>query len=147
MNPDQMAEHIRRLFPGTVALEGAGSFFLVHDPDGDLPDAEKMPFATVVTSDAYDQASDLARPGVYRLNIGLPRDTYLSMFGSPRDDERPYDFRALDDVMPHPVYSAQYWICILDPGDGRLELLDRLLREARDLAVRKYVHRRARRGH
>jgi hypothetical protein len=44
----------------------------------------KFPFATLVTNDAYDQASNLSRPSVFRLNIGISKQTYQSMPMSKR---------------------------------------------------------------
>jgi Family of unknown function (DUF6194) len=41
----------------------------------------RLPFATIVTRDAYERVSNLDRPGVFRLNIGVGRETYRSMFG------------------------------------------------------------------
>ena len=45
-----------------------------------------MPFATIVTKDytGFDTASDLNRPGVFRLNVGVGRDTFRALFGDSR---------------------------------------------------------------
>jgi hypothetical protein len=37
----------------------------------------------LVTSDLYDQFSNLNRPSVFRLNIGIGKQTFRSLFGSP----------------------------------------------------------------
>ena len=45
-------------------------------------DDRKLPFATLgAQDDDYDRASNLNRPGVFRLNIGVSRDTYRALFG------------------------------------------------------------------
>ncbi len=75
--------------------------------------------ATIVTTDEHDQASDLSRPGVYRLNIGLDRTTFRRLF--PTDAKVEHDFSALDRLMPHPVYGAQNWVCVLNPGEAIFE--------------------------
>ena len=93
-----------------------------------------LPFATVVWSDAFDNASDLSRPGVFRLNIGVSKATFSGLFGP--DDAEP-DYTALDTVMPHPVYAAQSWVCVLDPSEATVETLRPLLAEAHQRAVER----------
>ncbi len=101
-----------------------------------------FPFATIVTKDygEFDNASNLNRPGIFRLNIGLSRDKFRSLFNagfSPSD----YDFTALDKLMPHPVYSPQFFVCILNPSDATFETTVRpLLVEAYDIARKRSGH-------
>src|SRR5262249_44735755 len=54
-----------------------GDTFFSYDPDRDLEPKHRMPFATIVTKDYgdFDRASNLNRPGVFRLNIGVSKDT------------------------------------------------------------------------
>lgn len=71
MDAPDLARTISRL-RGVESLEVNGdTFFFV----GDQPEDQRMPFATLVHSDAHDLASNLARPGVYRLNLGLSRES------------------------------------------------------------------------
>ena len=60
-----------------------GDTFFIYDPDRDLEPKHRFPFATIVTKDYgdFDRASNLNRPGVFRLNIGVSKDTYRSLFG------------------------------------------------------------------
>ena len=117
-----------------------------------------FPFVTLVTSDLYDQFSNLNRPSIFRLNIGIGKQTFRSLLGEPllpsgRDsaaesgeNSSDYDFTALDQVMPHPVYGRMYWVCVLNPSDETFETKVRpLLAEAYDLAVSKYKRQAARR--
>ena len=127
--------------PGTRLLEANGDTFAVHDPAGDLPPARQQPWATIVTSNAYDSASDLDRPGVVRLNIGLPKARYAEIV----DPAAEHDFTALDVLLPHPVYGEQYWVCVLNP-DRTLPAVRDLLDEAYALAVRKYGNAERRRA-
>jgi hypothetical protein len=48
-----------------------------------------------------------------------------------------YDFTALDSIMPHPVYSKMYWVCVLNPSEETFKTVQELLVEAYDKAVRK----------
>ena len=141
MDDLEIGRRLAAWFPGVTVLTANGDSFFVYDPDRDLPPERQMPFLTIVTSDAYDQDSQLDRPGVYRLNIGLTKATYTSLFS---DAAAEWDYAALDEVMPHPVYAPQYWVCVLNPSEATLEQLRPLLTEAYDFAVRKYANFRER---
>jgi Family of unknown function (DUF6194) len=117
-----------------------GDTFFIHDPDRTLDAARRFPFATIVTKDYgdFDNASDLNRPGVFRLNIGIGKETYKSLFDAGRD----HDFAALDQLMPHPVYGRNHWVCVLNPSDSTFETLKPLLAEAHGIAVGRNTRRR-----
>lgn len=120
-------------YPDNRLIEAGGDVFAVHDPDGDYEQRPRQGWATVVASDAYDTASDLVRPGVYRLNIGLPRPRYAALFPDPDG----YDTTALDTLFPHPVYASYHWVGVLNP-DASWPTVRRLLDEAHAFAVRKH---------
>ena len=80
--------------------------------------------------------------------------TFRSLFDEParscgRDSAAPssdYNFTALDQVMPHPVYGRMYWVCVLNPSDETFETKVRpRLTGAYELAVSKYKRQVARR--
>ena len=59
-----------------------------------------------------------SRPGVFRLNIGtLSRETFARLVGGIPSP----DYTARDQVLPHPVYAKQRWVCILNPSDRSFE--------------------------
>ena len=102
-------------------------------------------FATIVTTDEHDEGgpSNLtARPGVFRLNIGVSRPTFERLVGSESEP----DHAALDRILPHPVYAKQLWLSILNPSAETLEnVVKALLREGHDrLAVTRARRRGAR---
>ena len=102
-------------------------------------------FATIVTTDEHDEGgpSNLtARPGVFRLNIGVSRPTFERLVGSESEP----DHAALDRILPHPVYAKQLWLSILNPSAETFEyVVKALLREAHDrLAVTRARRRGAR---
>ena len=102
-------------------------------------------FPTIAsTGNEYEKISNLDRPGVYRLNIGLRRETFQALFGKGKIDLSPYDFTALDTIMPHPEYSSQHFICVLSPGEATFERIRPLLAEAYDVALKRYDKRKAR---
>jgi hypothetical protein len=101
-------------------------------------------FATIAsTGNEYEKISALDRPGAYRLNIGLSRDTFQAMFGTGKIDLSPYDFTMLDTIMPHPEYSSQFFICVLSPSEATFERIRPMLAEAYEVAVKRYNKRKA----
>ncbi len=70
-----------------------GDTFFIYDPNRDLDETRRFPFATIVTKDYgdFDNASNLDRPGVFRLNIGVSKETFAKLFGAEDDN----DFTAL----------------------------------------------------
>ena len=141
MDETSIAQYLSGAFPDVQTETSDGnSFFFVG--------AERhFPFATLVTNDAYDKVSGLDRPGVFRLNIGIGRETFLSLFherpARPDADsaEGDHDFAALDRVMPHPIYGSMSWVCVLNPGAATWESVRPLLAEAHDLAAGRRAKR------
>jgi hypothetical protein len=84
-----------------LIAENFGCTFFFYGSD------HKLPFATLASSDNdYDRVSNLSRPGVFRLNIGVSKQRFQSLFGLKTLDPRRYDFTRLDTIMPHPDYAA-----------------------------------------
>jgi hypothetical protein len=97
---------------------------------------------------SFDNASQLNRPHVFRLNIGVSRDTFRALFdpppGAARDTSaNSHDFAALDRLMPHPVYAPQSWVCVLNPGPETFEAVKPLLAEAYARAAARHARRQA----
>jgi hypothetical protein len=96
-------------------------------------------FATIAsTGNEYEKISNLERPGVYRLNIGVSRETFQSLFGKGKIDVSDYNFTALDTIMPHPDYSSLSFICVLSPSEATFERIRPMLAEAYDIARKRY---------
>jgi hypothetical protein len=123
-----------------------GDSFFFYDPDGSVPADRRMPFATIVTQDyeGFDTASDLDRPDVFRLNVWVSRPTFEGLFGTGGAGEGSHDFTALDTPLPHPIYGAQSWVSILNPGPATTDLARDLLTEAHALAVARHDRRAGR---
>ena len=114
-------------------MKGAAFFSL--DPEKHWPN-----FATMVWTDDFDQASDLSRPGVFRLNIGASRETFDRLVGSIGDPV----YTAIDRLLPHPVYAPQHWISILNPSDVSFrDVVLPLLTEAHDRLAAQRARQRA----
>jgi len=111
--PDAAAitRYITETYPDTIVAQAmGGTFFSCNE--------ESWPnFATIATTDAFDEASDLDRDGVFRLNVGVTGRT----FDRHVDPAVQPDYTALDRILPHPVYAAQHWLSILNPSAASFE--------------------------
>lgn len=148
MDEAAVTRYIVETFDGSVTAVEWGDMFFYYNPDRTLP--KDIYFATLKTSDDdYDRASNLDRPGVFRLNIGVSKETYLKLF-----DQKPQklgvgdgsdiggDLTVLDQLLPHPVYASMGWVCILNPSAETFQRdVQPLLAEAYDLAVGKFAKR------
>ncbi|QBD75626.1 hypothetical protein EPA93_06245 [Ktedonosporobacter rubrisoli] len=158
MNEFEINQYITDTFEGVDVVTDSGNSFFFHNPDSTIPPDHRVPFVTLVINDLYDQFSNLNRPSVFRLNIGIGKQTFRSLFGEPSlpsdrdsaaisgENESSYDFTALDQIMPHPVYGRIFWVCVLNPGKKTFETkVHQLLTEAYELAVSKHKRRVVRR--
>jgi hypothetical protein len=133
-----ITSHITGTFDNVETAVNMGYTFFFYRDD------HMHAFATIAsTGNEYEKISNLDRPGVYRLNIGVSRETFQSMFGKGRIDVSKYDFTALDTIMPHPDYSSQFFICVLSPSEATWEKIRPLIAEAYDVAVKRYNKRKA----
>ena len=134
MDESAVVDYLTTTFPGIETTTAFGYTFFFYRSE------RKLPFATLSSSDQeYDRISNLDRPGVFRLNIGISKQTFQSLFGTAKVDVNSYDFTALDMIMPHPEYSKQHFICVLSPGEATFEKIRPLLAEAYNIAVRRYT--------
>ena len=137
MDEKRITEYIMNTFTGVETTTTLGYTFFFYGPD------RMLPFATIATADNEgDRVSNLDRSGVFRLNIGVSRQTFQALFGPGKVDVSTYDFTALDTIMPHPDYAAQSWLCVLNPNDTTFQKLRPWLTEAYELAVRRASRRR-----
>lgn len=125
----EIVQYISTTFARVETTTAYGYTFFFYESE------RKFPFATLIAADYdYDRYSNLDRPGVYRLNIGIGKQTFQSLFGVERVDVSRYDYTALDRIMPHPEYAAQYFVCVLNPTGATLETVRTLLAEAYEIA-------------
>lgn len=105
-----------------------GDTFCYYDPQ--RTEDQKWPFATVVVHDtpAWDEVSDLQRPGAFRVNLHVGR-AHVPDASADLDYNQPdVDYSQPDVVLPHPQYAAQGWVAIVSPTNR--ELLAELARTA-----------------
>jgi hypothetical protein len=133
MDASEAADYIIKTFPDVETGEAYGYTFFFFKSD------HKLPFATLIASDTeYDRVSNLDRPGVYRLNIGVSRETFEALFGSAKVDVKNYDYAALDIIMPHPDYAPQNFVCVLSPTTATWDKVQGLLAEAYGIAKQRF---------
>jgi hypothetical protein len=133
---DTLIALITQTWPETVVASLPDAAFFSLD-ESNWPN-----YATVVWSDAFDEGapSDLsARDDVYRLNIGVGKESFERLVGGMTDP----DYAAFDRFVPHPVYGRQRWISIVNPSHETMrERVMPLLTEAHDrLAVQRQRQR------
>src|SRR5258708_4090500 len=100
MDEASISQYITDTFDGVETAGAEGYTFFFYGPD------RMLPFATLATKDnEYDRASHLDRSSIFRLNVGVSKDTYRSLFGpqpSPPDSGDAvgtgHDFTALDQI-------------------------------------------------
>ena len=114
-----------------TSADGARFFFYGQE--------KMLPFATLVNSDTHDQVSDLNRPGAFRLNVGVGRKAFLSLF--PDKGTADYDYTVPDVIMPHPDYARLFWVCIVNPSEAKFDQVRDLLGEAYEAARAKEARR------
>ena len=136
--PEAIRSALLERYPETVVAEALGATFF------SLDESHWPNYATIVTTDEHDEGapSNLARPGAFRLNIGVGRETFERLVGSM---ESP-DYAAYDRILPHPVYAKQRWISILNPSEATFrDVVLPLIAEAHDrLASTRARHRTSR---
>lgn len=137
--------------PGVVAVTASadtgspevawGDTFFFRVPAGVDPLAARaMPFATIVTKDypGFDTASDLNRPDTFRVNVAVGRVMFEQLLGYPpaahAEHAADWDHTVADRLTPHPVYAAQGWVSVVNPGPTSADVLRAALRQARDRA-------------
>jgi hypothetical protein len=133
MNESEVIDYILKTFPDVETTKAYGYDMFFYKSD------RVLSFATMISSDYdYDHYSNLNRPGVFRLNIGVGKHTFQSLFGKEEVDVSDHDFTALDVIMPHPEYAQYHFICVLSPSEATFERVRPMLAEAYEIAARRY---------
>ena len=144
---EEVIDYVVSEYDGVVVAENWGERGLFYNPGGTLP--KGVYILTFKEKDGpNDKASNVNRPGVYRLNLGLSKSTFKAMFNeipkrpaAGRIIDTGHRFDDLDTVMPHPVYGWSAWVCVLNPSRSTFEALKPLIREGFDMAKTKFMKR------
>jgi hypothetical protein len=153
MTHDEVIQYVESDLEGTLVVvaseeNGApevawGDTFFIYDPDRAIPPEKHFPYATVVINDypGFDEYSNLARPGVFRVNVWVGRGTFDAQTVA---GDQPVDHSVFDRVTPHPVYASQGWLSIVNPGPETDATVKELLAEAHERARARYEKRQVR---
>lgn len=131
-----VAQYILSNYDGVCETVAWGETTFFYNPNHLF--ARGTYFATIKEKDgANDKASNLNRPEVFRLNIGIPKPLFIQHFGHP--PKRPakgnviegtWDFTKVDQIIPHPVYGWMSWVAVLNPSIATFEKCKPLLEES-----------------
>lgn len=109
------------------------TFFFVGDD-------HRLPFVTIANSDNdYDKVSNLNREGVFRINIGISRETFKRLIAEPLPET--VDYSVLNVFLPHPDYAKQHFVCILNPAGENIEMTKKLIVEAHSIAAARLARK------
>ncbi len=144
MTKDQIIEEVQNNFNGLVKNTNWGEVGLFYNPVNKL--SKGIYLLTFKEKDgANDKSSNTDRNGVFRLNLGISKETFFELFGErpkrPKAGQiidMPYDFAVLNEIMPHPIYGWMSWICVLNPTKETFKKLFPLIEEGYNLALKKY---------
>ena len=101
-------------------------------------DDHRLPFVSIGHSDNdFDTVSNLNREGVFRINIGVSKETYESLLAET--DSENVDYSVLDLFLPHPHYSKQHFVCILNPSQKNAEVTRQLMVEAHSISTSRQL--------
>ena len=152
MNMSQILSAVRK-FDGILELAPQpgsdhpevswGDHFFYYAPDGQVP-TNRQPYATIITKNYLnDEKSRLNEDGRWRLNIHVGTDLFADILGylPEKIDETMVDYSATDTFLPHPLYGAYGWVCIVNPADATIERALVALRAAHE-ADKRRVERR-----
>ena len=130
MSLQAIEQYIAEQLSNVTTLDHFGYRFFFYETD------QVLPFTTIAASDnEYDKISNLDRDGVFRVNIGVSKDTYNKLFA---DVKAGWDYTELNRFMPHPDYAAQYFICVLNPEGEQLVETIKFIEEAHLVAKNRF---------
>ena len=148
MNPKQLESWILDQYLGVIVTDAYRERSFFYNPDSSLP--KGIYFATIKESDGpNDKSSNLDRDAVYRLSVGIGKKQYQKLFGDV--PKRPakgeivnldFDFTDIGIFMPHPIYAWLGWVCINNPDNQNIDLLQHLLDVSYQNVLIKYAKKK-----
>lgn len=141
---DFVLKYLIENYSGLKITDAWGETSLFYNPDDLLK--RGIYFCTLKNKDGVnDKASYLNRVDVFRINFGVSKKTFLSIFEElPKRPikggiiEGNYDFQNLDTITPHPIYGWMAWISIVKPSIQSFEAMIPLVDESYKLCIEKY---------
>jgi len=104
-------------------------------------DDHRLSFVTIANSDNdWDDVSNLNREGVFRVNIGISKETFKNLI--LKSNAELIDYSVLNTFLPHPEYARQNFVCILNPSGKNIETTKTLITEAHSIAAKRLQRKR-----
>lgn len=121
ITPDDILKYCLDNLDGTVEINSWGERGIFYNPGGVLKRGVYV--LTVKEKDGdNDRASHLDHEDAWRINIGVRKQTFRTLFGElPKRPckggivDMPYEFTTKDVIIPHPVYAWMGWILRFNP--------------------------------
>lgn len=147
MNTDYIIELCLERYAGTILVKAWGENSIFYNPDGLLKRGVYV--MTIKEKDGdNDKSSSLNRDGIYRLNTGISKNSYISKFGviptrslAGGVADVDYDFTKQNIIMSHPVYAWMSWIYVLNPTKDTFDEFLKYIDESYELAKKKFEKR------
>ncbi len=149
MQPKEIIKKIVGTYEGVIPKYSWGETSLFYNPGKVLPNG--VYFCTIKEKNGdNDKSSNLDRDGIFRLSIGISKESYENEFG-----ERPkrpskggiidtgHNFAEVNILMPHPIYGWMSWVQVLNPKKQTFDKVFPLITEAHANAVFKFNKRTA----
>ena len=144
MKADEILKYCLDNLDGVNLVLSFGERNIFYNPENKLKRGVYV--LTVKESDGKnDFSSNLNRENIYRVNIGIRKETFKGKFGFiPKRQKKgestymDYDFSVQNKIMPHPVYAWMGWICVINPSIETFEDLKPLIIESYEYAKEKY---------
>ncbi len=144
MTPALIVSRVTSNLEGVHPKSSWGETSLFYNPGKMLPNG--VYFCTIKENDGdNDKSSNLYRDDIYRLSIGVSKETYESKFGvRPKRPAKGgivdtgHNFSKTNVLMPHPIYGWMSWVSILSPSEIVFETVYPLIVEAHGNAVIKF---------
>lgn len=144
MKPEGIIEKIVSSFEGIFPKSSWGETSLFYAPGKLLPNG--IYFCTIKEKDGdNDKACNLDHDGVFRLSVGISKDSYEAQFGAK--SKRPskgciidtdHDFTELNRLMPHPFYGWMSCIQVLNSTEVTFGDAFLLIAEAHSNVIDKF---------
>lgn len=141
---DFIVSALLKNYAGLKIIEAWGETSFFYNPDNSLK--RGIYFCTLKNKDGEnDKASHLYRADAFRMNFGLSKKTFTSIFNTiPKRPikggviEGDYNFQTYDILTPHPIYGWMAWVSIINPSETSFNNLKSLIDESYELCIQKH---------